>query len=205
MYRGPDYYPDDVGFGETPMLGEWKITRLDADRNVISISQEHNLIVNTGREQMIRLLMGFTSGEAGTPFIAMAVGASATTAVVGDTRLEYELIGNATRKALTNVSNVTLTSGGTGSDIESESIQVAGELAVDDKWTFKRKIRVRATYEIDDGNNGNTFREYGLTSTLTKPGTPTSTSGNLFNRFIDPNPTPKTSGETIIAEFTLRF
>jgi hypothetical protein len=203
MFREPDYV--DIPRDGLPMLGEWKITRIDDETGkVLSVSEDHNLITDVGRIELIKLLLGFTAAASGNPFIAMGVGACATAADYADTRLTYELIGNATRKQLEDVSAEVINATADASDIESETLQVAGPES-GDLWKFRKKMRVRGTYASADLNNGNTFREYGIFTSLTLPGSPTGTSGIMFNHFIDPNPTAKIFGETIVAEFTLRF
>lgn len=172
-----DYLPDG-----TPVLGE---------PNHRSISE--NLVVNTGRTQLISMAF-VPSASAIGGFYYLGVGASSTTAQVIDTRLTYELIGNPTRKTVTNANGVTPTTG----DIQLQTITVGG-------CTFYEYIVLQTTYTTTDGNNNNTFAEYGLFTLAALPGSPTGTSGIMFNHYIDPNPAFKASTNQVTVQITVRF
>lgn len=181
-----------------PVYGEWKIDEFDLAGNLISSHEYKNAVVNVGREQVVRFLFGFGGASS---IVAMGVGASSTyntTASSGvsveDTRLTYELIGNPTRKTLTNTNNTSLSI----SDYSLETTTVSGT-------TYYSKIVVQAQYAAGDGNNGNVFNEYGLFTTDTLPLTPTASSGLMFNRFVDPAPITKTASNSITVQVTLRF
>jgi hypothetical protein len=127
-------------------------------------------------------------------FYYLGVGASSTSATVLDTRLTYELIGNLTRKTLLDTNSQTPQTG----DIQTQTIVIGGS-------TFYQFIALQATYTTTDGNNNNTFAEYGLFTTGTLPVTPTSTSGTMFNHYIDPNPAFKAATNQVQVVVTLRF
>ena len=122
------------------------------------------------------------------------IGASATAAAVTDTRLTYELVGNLTRKTLLDSNNNPVSTGA----IQLQTIVVGG-------ITFYEFIVLQATYLTTDGNNNNTFAEYGIFDSATLPGTPTSTSGTMFNHLIDPNPGFKSTTNQVLAQITVRM
>ena len=124
----------------------------------------------------------------------MGVGASATAAQVTDTQLTYELIGNAYRKTLTDINGNTPNT----TDIVTASAVIGG-------CTFYQYIQLQAIYTTSDGNNGNVFNEYGLFSTTVLPGSPTSSSGVMFNHYIDPSPVTKSSSNQVTALVTIYF
>ena len=166
----------------------WRITEYDLKGNVISDRELKNLIVNSGRTRQFQNLLGLSASGS---FVAMAVGASTTAAQVTDTRLTYELIGNPTRKPLTNTS---------GAALSASDINTATQIIVinaSSSATFYQNISVQATYNSGDLNNGNQFGEYALASTAVLPGTPTSTSGVIYNHLIDPNPIQKSAANAI--------
>lgn len=156
-------------------------------------SYGHNLVVNTGRTQLLSLAFVPSASSIGG-FYYLGVGASATAAAVTDTRLTYELIGNATRKTLTNTNGNQPTS----ADIQLETITVSG-------CTFYEKIVLQATYTTGDGNNNNTFNEYGVFTSATLPVSPTGTSGTMFNHYIDSNPAFKASTNQVQIAVTIRM
>lgn len=175
-----------------PMLITWDRIEQDRDTNeIISESSAENLIVNTGRDLMLKSLFAL-SGSA--PVVCMCVGASTTAAAVGDTRLTYELNFNALRKPLTNTAGAALSP----SDIVSETTTISGV-------TYYRKLIAQAVWDSTDLNNGNQFGEYGLNTDVGVPATPTTVKGVLFNHFIDPSPINKTSSNTVTAQMTIRF
>src|SRR5574337_143454 len=92
-------------------LVEWDVTTreilgktpagVDIVGKVLHESHGKNLVVNTGRTQLLSLAFVPSASSIGG-FYYLGVGASATPAAVTDTRLTYELIGNAARKTLTD-------------------------------------------------------------------------------------------------------
>ena len=167
-------------------LCEWMIQVVE-DTGEITYQSDptRNLVVKTGRELALVDIFGLT---ASTPIVAGMVGASSTAATVDDDRLIYEHIGNATRKILTNTSDAALTA----SDIE-DVVYVDPVTSV----TFYKKLTVKYSYGTSDGNNGQPFREYGLNSSITLPGTPTGLSGIMLNRLVDSVTQTKTASNTI--------
>lgn len=172
-------YPEEPDFE----LGERRIV----------YNETPNLVTKAGRVLTANNL--FAMGSSGI-ICSMAAGACATAATVNDTRLTFELIGNATRKRLTNTSGASLSS----SDVTAGTTVISG-------YTFEESLTAQAAYETTDGNDGNYFGEFGLTTTLTLPVSGISTSGTLFNHLIIPGGTPilKQAGVQLLALVTLYF
>ena len=180
----------------TSAVAVWKIQEHDKAGNLVNEKEIKNLITNSGRTQFFRNMFGLAASSI---LVAMGVGASTTTAQVTDTQLTYELIGNATRKSLTNTSGVPLSN----SDIVTGTTTIV--LNATSTATFYQSIAVQAVFNTVDGNNGNQFGEYALFTTLTLPGSPTASSGVMFNHLVDPAPTVKTSANSITAVCTLYY
>lgn len=181
---------------EIPAVAVWKIVEHDIEGNLISEREMKNLITNTGRTQFFVNTFAMTASGG---FVALGVGASTTAAAVTDTRLTHELIGNAARKPLTNTSGAALSP----SDVVTATTSIV--LNATSTATFYQNMSCQAVWNSGDLNNGNQFGEYGLFTTATLPGTPTSTSGTMFNHLIDPNPTFKSAANQITAIITLYF
>ena len=186
---------DKKGFkrGEpVPMAGSFKITKIRTSTGEILQQQESgNLILNIGRDEVLKLLFGFSGSS---PFISLAAGACSTAADVDDLGLNYEHILNATRKTLTNTSDAPLSA----SDIQTEEVVVSGT-------TYYRKVVARASYDgATDGNVYQPFQEFGLANTVTLPATPTSTSGVLLNHYVSLDPTILNPDTTIVVDTTIR-
>lgn len=131
-----------------------------------------NLVVRLGREYVLRGLFNLSP----TSFLYMGAGASSTAATIDDTQLEYELIGNVSRKTGKNTSGGSITA----ADILSGTYSVGG-------GTYYELLPIQVTYDgSTDGNVDATFTEYALFDSATLPGTPTATSGKMFNRYIPP-------------------
>ena len=181
----------------SPVLATWKILEHDILGNLVAEKNLNNLVVNTGREMLLRSLfmVGASSGV-----VAMGVGASTTTATVTDIALTYELTGNGARKPLTNVNSAALST----ADIISETVVI-------NSVTYYRKLVCQAVWQTTDGNNNNVFGEYGLYSSIgvpfipAVPLTPSASVGVMFNHLIDPSPTLKTSSNSITSQVTIRF
>lgn len=180
----------------TSVCGIWRKIERNLDGDVVQDVVLKNLVTNVGKDQLIANLLALTA-SAGV--IALGVGASTTTATVSDTRLTYELIGNATRKTLTNTSGAALSP----SDIVTGNTTIV--INATSSATFTKSITCQATYNSGDGNNGNQFGEYGLFTLVTNPGTPTSTSGVIFNHLIDPDPTFKNASNSVTIQISLYF
>jgi hypothetical protein len=70
------------------LIGTWELSRVNKDTGeVLDTEVIHNIIVNTGKEQIAKLLNGVSS----TYMRAIAVGTGTTGALVGDTTLETEV------------------------------------------------------------------------------------------------------------------
>ena len=79
---------------EFKLKGEWTLSRVNKETGeILDTEVIHNIIVNTGKERVAKLLNGVSS----TYFRAIAVGTGATGALAGNTALETEV----TRSAAT--------------------------------------------------------------------------------------------------------
>jgi len=176
-----------------PILVQWDILTHDLEGKLLSESSATNLVVNTGRTQLLGLAFVPSLSSSGG-FYSLGVGASAIAASVTDTRLTYELIGNSTRKLLTDTSGLTPTN----TDIVLETTTIGG-------CTFYEKIVLQAVFSAGDGNNGATFNEYGIFTSNALPASPTGISGNMFNHYIDPSPVTKSGSNQVTAIITIRM
>ena len=168
------------------MKGEYEVITRDAvTGEVLQYQADNNIIVDVGRDDVLRLLFAPT----GSSYAYLAVGASSTAAAVTDTQLVHELIGNATRIDLTDSAGGSLES----SDIQSE---VSG--------SFRKKIVLRGFYDTTDGNNNHPFREFSICALDALPATPFAASGSIFNRFVLASDQPKNSSNTIEILITVR-
>lgn len=191
---------------KTFMTAKWKIFEYEGEffndpriDKLIDVHEDFNIVVNDGRSNVIAQLLGLASGAAGVAIISMGVGASSDGSTDETrTRLSYEYLGNANRIALTNTDSETFLGLTNRDDIDLETLVVSS-------YSFYEKVVVQAVYGPSDGNNGQVFREYGLFSSLTLPGAPTSTSGVMFNRFIDPDPITKSGSNSVVVQVTLRL
>ena len=158
-----------------PISVQYEVTQTDnITGEVIYSVKSPNLVVKTGREYVLRNLFDLT----GTDFVAMGAGASSNTATVDDTRLTYELIADTNRKTLTNTNGDPLSS----SDIQTGTYTVEISPGVD--ATFYKLLTVQVIYDgATDPNVDSYFAEYGIFNTDTLPGTPTGTSGIMFNHY----------------------
>lgn len=181
----------EKGHGEelAPIACEWHIVAFNVHTGeIVHEEKDFNVIVVGGKEEMLKLMFNIS----GSPFIAMGAGEGSTAATVNDTRLETELIANATRKSLTK------TDGSTPLTVETEVTTIGAN-------TYHRKLVSRASFLSGDSNNGDNFREYALFTTATLPGTPTSTSGVMFNRYVAASNIAKDSSIQINVDTTVRF
>lgn len=145
-------------------------------KEVLFEEKVENLVTKVGREDILNFVFAAASASS---FIYLGAGASSTAATVNDTRLTYELIGNANRKTC----SVGAVSTGT--------YTISGN-------TYYKTVALSSSYDGDtDGNAGQTFREYGLFNINTLPGTPTSSSGRMFNHLVAGSDTTLSPGTTI--------
>jgi hypothetical protein len=73
---------------EFKLKGEWTLSRVNKETGkILDTEVIHNIIVNTGKESVAKLLNGVSS----TYFRAIAVGTGVTGALVGNTSLETEV------------------------------------------------------------------------------------------------------------------
>lgn len=180
-----------------PIHISWIKRELEVDEQgketgvVLSEVEGTNLVTNDGRILLFECLFALAA-SAGV--VAMGVGASSTAAAVTDTHLAYELIYNPTRQLLTNVSGAQLS----GSDIVDDPVTIS-------TVNYYKKVVCQAQWSSADLNNNNQFGEYALFTTNVNPSTPTASSGKMFNHYIDPAPTIKTSLNAIQLQVTIRM
>lgn len=174
-----------------PLLGQWNIQKVKTDTGEVLYEEtSENVVVKVGRGELLKLIFNLS----GSTFLFMAAGPCSTAATVNDTKMTYEHILNATRKSLTNTSDVALTAG----DVVDETTVVSGV-------TYYKKIVVRTKYlGVSDSNVNHPFQEYGLFSTATLPGTPTGASGNMLNHYVAASPIVLDNLTTLIINLTLR-
>lgn len=178
------------------IYGEWhpKLIRT-ATGEILKEEFGHNLIVISGRQLMMGGILGLTSAT----WIALGIGPSATPATVNDTRLTYELIGNANRKSLTSVINPPNPLSYGTDVILNNYTDPAGNL-------YYAQCSCRGTYVgATDGNMNQPVQEFGLFTTATLPGTPTGTSGTMLNHFIAQNQYELTVDVTLIVDTILHL
>lgn len=172
----------------------WRAFETKSDGSIgVSNPEGPNVVVNAGKDSLLRLLFALT-GSGTSSAICCAAGSSATAAAVTDTQLNYEHIANGTRKTLTNTSGAALSP----SDIESGSYLISG-------ITYTRRLVCQAVWDSADLNIGATFREYALATNINCPGTPTGTSGSIFNRYVDAQNIVKTGGNSITIQISVYF
>lgn len=149
-----------------------------------------NTLTDVGRVNALYNTFDFTGV---TPFTVIAGGAGSGNSNPTDPtqlRLATELIGDTTRKTLTNTSD----------DIPF----VAGDVEDEISGLNRKLLDIKFVYEEDDPNNGETFYEYAMFDTLTLPGTPTTQSGNMFARFVAANGYTKDSFSRISVVWSFR-
>jgi hypothetical protein len=182
-------------FESIRMLGEVKAISYGLDGNILKTSEGSNIIVNSGKVQLLSNL--FIQASSGL-FPFLAVGASGINqgfvASASDTHLIYEINTNTVRKPFLSVNGGALTS----ADITNENVTIGG-------FNFTEKLVGQATFPQVDNTNGYQFGEYALASIAPVPGTPTGTSGQIFNHYLDPNPLNKQPSNTIVVQVTIRF
>lgn len=179
-----------------PMMAEWNIKAVNIHTGEVTYEEtQKNLIVDTGRADILNLLFGFS----GVTLVAMGAGASGTTAAYTDTKLyyEYPTTASGTRYALFNQNGIALS----GSDVQQNTFVDTTESP---NITYRYVIAIQATIPANDPNNGNPYQEYGLFSVNTLPATPSSTSGTMFNRLVANTAIIKDNSTQIIVNITLR-
>jgi hypothetical protein len=177
------------------MYCEWRNICWDLAGNVISDTTQGNIIVNTGKDRVFGLTF---VPVATSQFLYLAVGASSTPATVTDQHLTYELTGNANRKTLT--SNLV---GNVGNPISYNDITLNTVTIGSNTYTMQFQGQVQ--WASGDGNNGNTFNEYGMFDTATNPGSPTGQSGVMLNHLVDLSPINKSASNSAQTVVTFRF
>ncbi len=168
---------------------EWKKIETNVKTGEVKVSEDTNLVTNAGRDLVIKSLF-MMSGSAGV--ICAAVGTSTSAATVADTRLNYEIL-PAGRVGLTSLGGSALSA----ADITTEVVTIEGT-------QYQKKLVAKALWPAGVGT-GYVFTEYMLNTSLTSPATPTSTSGVMFNHYIDPSPSNKGADTAIEIQITCRF
>lgn len=179
---------------QNSVKARWKIIHTDDETGEVLYCEESpNVVVDGGRALTANCLFGLSASGV---LVALGAGACSTAAAHTDTHLNYEHILNATRKTLTNSSSALLTS----ADIVTTSFSDGyGE-------PYYKKIVVMSVFTGASDNNVNQpFQEFGLFTTTTLPGTPTSSSGTLWNHYISASPVTLTSTTTLSVLITIYF
>lgn len=129
----------------------------------------------------------------------MGVGSSSTAAAATDVHLGSENLNQGggdtytVRPTLNNTSGAPLSS----TDIVDDPQTIGGIF-------YQKKIIVRGRYLTTDLPS-TTFAEYALFDTATLPGSPTGTSGVMFNHFVAGTPITKTTAIEVDIDTTIRF
>lgn len=166
---------------------DWRILLRDAKTGVIINPNQpwkRNTILDLGRKQVAKHLLGITTPTALSTFTHMAVGSGVAAAVETDTALTTELTANATRKALTNTSELSFTD----TDIVFDT-SVGG---------FRWKTIAQALFLDTDSNNGSLFSEWGVADQAAFGG------GVFYNKFVSPSPFTKSASLSVTAQMLLR-
>lgn len=174
----------------TRICADWHLIARDKETGlIVHESEEKNLVTIIGKGILLGRLFGLSGVGA---MVALGVGSGSTSAANGDTRLATEAIANATRLALTNSAGAGLTSG----DVVTDTQTIGGVI-------YYQKIVVKGVMLAGDANTGN-IQEFGLFDTSTLPGSPTGTSGNMFNHYVAGSAINKTTSIEIDILITLR-
>jgi len=172
----------------------WRIIHTDnITGEVLYESEDKNVVVDNGRALNAYDVFGL---GASATVIALGAGACSTAAVHTDSHLNYEHILNATRKTLTNTSGAALTT----PDVVSTSFT--------DSFSepYYRKITVQSVFNgASDGNVNQPFQEFGLFTTTVLPGTPSGTSGTMYNHFVANSAVILTSTTTLTVQCTIYY
>lgn len=157
-----------------PFLIEWELIGKDKDGNVIHHTPpKPNLQVNGGKVQNLNWI-GHIATSAPSGFIFLMIGPCANTPSVTDTTLGggsgYEYIGNSQRIVISNFT-------------------VSAETTVYSGITFTQKmvgsVTIDGATDLNATVPGSPLQTYGLNSSPTLPGTPTGSSGIMFNELVD--------------------
>ena len=106
--------------------------------------------------------------------------------------LGAEHILNATRKSLTR------TNGSTPLIVEDETVTISGN-------DYHKRVVSLASYLSGDSNNGANFRDFGLFTIATLPGTAAGISGIMFNRYVAASNYAKDISNQLDVITTVRF
>lgn len=165
----------------------------DNTGEIVYYEKKENLVVNTGRAEVLAFISNIITGSASAqPFPWLCAGACSTAATVTDTRLNYELRGNATRVAITNISSTAVTR----ANFNTATNVIGGV-------TYYMNVVYQGVYGANDGNNLQPFQEYALNTIGVLPTTPTATSGVIFNHLIASAPLIKTDQIILTVNLTL--
>lgn len=147
----------------------------------IAAGDNHNVVTTVGRQLADYNLLSL-AGSGFPLFMAMGSG-NTPAAAVGDTRLIYELIGDANRPYITL---------STGAPLDSTA--VAATPYTDTNYTPNYEYQVQFTVmgEMNGATSANVgapIQEIGLVTAVACPASPTGTSGVLYNHYIFSSPT----------------
>ena len=185
-----------VAVSKSPMWVIWNLKQINANGVVVHEETKENIVVDNGRADVLNLLFGL---GASAVLIAMGAGACATAAVHTDSRLNYEYTMTANTPS-TNRYTLTDTNGNLLTSADVVSINQTDGLGNN----YYREIIVQATIPLGDPNVGQPFQEYGLFTAVACPGTPTGTSGTMFNHLVANSAIIKDNSTQIVVQITLR-
>lgn len=178
--------------------GDWRhITNpiLWEDENIKKLDNWN--VVTDGGRQLIPYNL-FAIGASGFPMF-MCFGSGSTPASHLDTRLTYELIADSTRPQITNEN---------GSALSGSTVTLTNytDDDYDPPYPYYVQAIVRADIDGDTSLNvGAPIREVGLNTNVNCPGSPTGTSGVLWNHYVYPSSTTLDAGTLFIAIGFLHF
>lgn len=145
----------------------------------IALNKNYNTVTTVGR-QLADYTLFALAGSAFPLFMAMGTGAVAPT--VGDTRLEYELIGD------TNRVQITLTS---GNPLSASAVTATPYSDSNYTPAYEYQVQFACMGSMNGATSANVdkpIQEIGLVTVLACPGSPTGTSGVLYNHYVFASP-----------------
>lgn len=149
-----------------------------------------NVVTDNGRTLIFNTIFAFTGS--GSP-VFMCFGASSTAANHLDTRLTHELIADGTRPHVTNEN---------GNPFSSSTVTTTSYQDTDYDPPYDYYVQAIARGDLDGDtslNVGQPIREVGLNTNVNCPGSPTGTSGILFNHYVYSSTTTLDPGTLFIA------
>ncbi len=162
----------------------------------IKEGKNFNVVTDTGRQLMLNTLYAL-SGSGSISF--MAFGASATAPLHTDDRLTHELIADGTRPQLLNSAGTALTSAST-------TITTYNDTSYSPTYSYyAQTVTLGQINGATSLNVNQPIQEVGQATAAACPGTPTGTSGVIFNHYVFGSPTTLDSSTIFQALTTLHF